>query len=267
MKSHPLHQLLSRSLALLIITLSTSCVVGDPASQSVSPTGSHSTASFSLPSQSRQVLLGLTNGWNSSHVKLQLFTLRNGQWVAQAETWSGRLGRNGSSWGRGLHPTQNGKEKVEGDGRTPAGIFSIGGVWGYAPTCTKSPLLPYRQISTKDLWVEDSSSPHYNKHLILPHEPRSDWEQRAQMRQGDYAHSLKMFIGHNQAPHAIPGKGSAIFFHIWRGGGSKATAGCTTMAEEKLRRLISHINPALRPTYILLPTAEYNHLKPLWKLP
>jgi hypothetical protein len=39
------------------------------------------------------------------------------------------------------------------------------------------------------------------------------------------------------------------------------------MAEENLKRLIATIDPAKRPVYVLLPQAEYEKLRPEWKLP
>ena len=90
------------------------------------------------------------------------------------------------------------------------------------------------------------------------------------MRQGDYAHSLKLYIGHNDVilgGTPISGLGSAIFFHVWRGGGSKSTAGCTTMDKGKLKALISQIDPNKKPIYILLPQKEYNALRTAWRLP
>jgi L,D-peptidoglycan transpeptidase YkuD (ErfK/YbiS/YcfS/YnhG family) len=110
----------------------------------------------------------------------------------------------------------------------------------------------------------------YNRHLTLDHEPRTEWEKKAQMRQNDYPHSLKLYIGHNTAytsRPAKPGGGSAIFFHIWRNGGKSATSGCTTLPEANLRQLISTIDPKKNPLYVLLPQAEYTKLRAEWKLP
>ena len=90
------------------------------------------------------------------------------------------------------------------------------------------------------------------------------------MRQGDYAHSLKLYIAHNDAilgGKPAPGRGSAIFFHVWRDGGSKSTAGCTTMDKGQLSKMIAQIDPAKNPVYILLPQAEYQQLRGQWKLP
>ncbi|MGJ8654982.1 MAG: L,D-transpeptidase family protein [Akkermansiaceae bacterium] len=228
-----------------------------------------------LPANSRQVIIGIAPENNSSHVTLSLFEKSNSGWSQTGSALKGRLGKNGLAWGIGLHPSNlAGIRKKEGDGRSPAGIFRIGSesgyAFGYAPAIQKLPSLPYKQITTKDLWVEDTQSPYYNRHILIPHEPKNTWEKQAQMRQGDHAHSLKLFIAHNEATsrkRATPNAGSSIFFHIWRGGGSKPTAGCTTMHETQLKSLISKIDPNKNPVYVLLTAADYKKYRASWKLP
>ena len=132
----------------------------------------------------------------------------------------------------------------------------------------KNPKLFYRQVTSRDLWIEDPASPNYNRHVVIDHEPATAWEKKQQMKQAnDDAHALKLFIAHNAPPHATPGGGSSIFFHIWRGGGSKPTAGCTTMPEEKLRWLIARIDPDRNPVYVLLTEADYQAKREVWGLP
>jgi L,D-peptidoglycan transpeptidase YkuD (ErfK/YbiS/YcfS/YnhG family) len=178
------------------------------------------------------------------------------------------LGKSGLVWGSGLHPVPSrAVTKNEGDMRSPAGVFTIGGAWGYETSIRKHPKLFYRKVTTRDLWIEDPSSPQYNRNVIIDHDPSTPWEKKQQMKQDDPAHALKLFIAHNAPPKAVPNAGSSIFFHIWRGGGSRATAGCTTMDEGKLRSLISKIDPTRQPLYILLPKSEYAKLRPAWKLP
>jgi L,D-peptidoglycan transpeptidase YkuD (ErfK/YbiS/YcfS/YnhG family) len=225
-----------------------------------------------IPRNCTQVLVGVADGWNASKVTLTLYQKSGKHWKPVMGPWSGRLGKKGLAWGRGLHktPPTNAPIKHEGDWRAPAGIFAIGGAYGYAANIRHHPKLPYRQITTRDLWFEDRASPYYNRHLILDHEPKAAWEKKAQMRQNDHAHSLKLYIAHNDAMlggKPIPGLGSAIFFHIWRGGGSRPTAGCTTMPETKLKQLIATIDPTCHPVYVLLPKAEYQRLRNTWKLP
>lgn len=223
---------------------------------------------FELPAKSTQCIVGVAKDWNSSNVTLKAYEKRGGKWVEVLAPWTGRLGRDGLVWGLGIHPLPPGaKVKKEGDFRAPAGVFHLGGAWGAHEGIKKHPKLFYRQVTTRDLWVEDPSSPSYNKHLVLNHEPASAWEKKQQMKQDDYPHSLKLFIAHNAPPKVSPGHGSAIFFHIWRGAGSKPTAGCTTMEETKLRQLIAWVDPGKQPIYVLLPQADYAAKKGEWKLP
>lgn len=223
---------------------------------------------FELPADCSQCLVGIAEAWDSSTATLCLYEKSGERWQASGPAWQARLGKNGLIWGKGLHPrpTQSATKK-EGDNRSPAGAFDIGGAWGAAATIQKSPHLPYRQVTTRDLWVEDPTSPSYNQHLILDHEPSTKWEKQQQMKQNDPVHALKLFIAHNAPPSATPGAGSSIFFHIWRSEGARPTAGCTTMDAKKLKSLIAKIDPKRHPIYVLLPAADYKKLRSPWKLP
>lgn len=221
---------------------------------------------FELPASTTQCLVGVAADWDSSTVTLQLFEKRNGRWTPDGPSWPGRLGKNGLVWGLGLHPVPPGAPiKKEGDSRAPAGVFELGGAWGYAPDVPRPGGLPYTRITSRDLWVEDPASPDYNRHIRLDHDPSTPWEKKQQMKQADPAHALKLFIAHN--PEAIPGAGSSIFFHIWRANGTKPTAGCTTMSDDNLRALIAKLSPSRNPLYILLPEPEYSRLRKDWHLP
>ena len=224
---------------------------------------------FEIADDCLQVIVGTSESWQSSHLTLSIYERAPGQsWRQAAGPWKGRCGKKGLAWGRGLHPASSAAPvKKEGDWRSPAGVFTLGGVWGYEKSIKKRPGTNYHQITTRDLWVEDPTSAHYNRHLTLNHEPRKLWEKRAQMRQNDYPHSLKLFIAHNTEPKPLPGAGSSIFFHIWRSGGTLPTAGCTTMKEIHLRSVIAGLEPSKNPVYVLLPLQDYRKLKSVWLLP
>jgi L,D-peptidoglycan transpeptidase YkuD (ErfK/YbiS/YcfS/YnhG family) len=220
------------------------------------------------PAGCRQLVLGEAKDWNSSHVTITLYQKNGSAWKKSIAPWQGRLGKKGLAWGLGLHSTpKNATPKREGDMRTPAGLFRIGGAWGYDAKIARIAALPYRQITSRDLWVEDAASPSYNQHIILNREPTSAWEKQQQMKQNDAAHALKLFIAHNPPPKAKSGQGSSIFFHIWRNAGASATAGCTTMSDLHLRTMIAKIDPSLQPCYLILPEAEMAEIRSDWKLP
>lgn len=230
--------------------------------------GATAARGFELPADSTQCVLGVADGWDSSRATLSFYEKRGGAWQRIGDAWPARLGRDGVVWGLGLNPLPAAATaKREGDWRAPAGVFHIGGVWGYAANIRKHPQLFYHKVDSRDLWIEDPASPDYNRNVRLDHEPASAWEKAQQMKQDDPAHSLKLFIAHNAPPKVVANAGSSIFFHIWRADGGKPTAGCTTMAEAKLRELIGRLDPSRKPLYVLLPKAEYAKRRVEWKLP
>lgn len=227
-----------------------------------------------LPTDCSQAVLGIADGWNSSTVSLSLVEKQpDGRWARVLGPIPGRLGRAGLAWGLGVHSNPRGVTiKREGDGRSPAGVFLIGGLW----TTNKTPIKHHRRIPEVrvgpcDLWVSDPSQPRlYNRHIRLNHPAATPGELKEQMRQTDYAHSIKLLICHNtwETPgRPIAGAGSSIFFHIWRRDGAAPTAGCTAIAEANLRAIIARLDPARHPMYILLPRAEYSRLRASWHLP
>ncbi len=228
----------------------------------------------SVPTNCSQAVIGIAEGWNSSHVTLSVVEKNaSGQWVRVLGPFKGRLGRNGLVWGLGIHANPGrATVKREGDGRSPAGVFAIGGLWVTNKNYVKHHRsIPYVKVGPNDLWVSDVNYPKlYNRHIRLDHPARTEWELREQMRQTDYAHSIKLLICHNTAERCggpVVGAGSSIFFHIWRKNGGSPTAGCTAMAEANLRAIIARLQPSRHPVYILLPHAEYARLRQSWRLP
>lgn len=81
-------------------------------------------AAMALPEDCRQVIVGTSDGWNSSHVKLSLLEKGPQGWMMVKGPFPARLGKSGLVWGRGVSsPPAEGPVKKEGDLRSPAGIF------------------------------------------------------------------------------------------------------------------------------------------------
>ncbi len=227
---------------------------------------------YYLPKTSSQIIVGVASDWGSNHVVLQRFERRKGgKWQPVEGRILGRLGASGLAWGRGLHPLQpnprGSSVKREGDNRSPAGVFTLGDAFGYAPDVKRHPQQPYLEITPYDLLVDDPTSPSYNAHVRLDHLPSTPWEQSQQMEQNNPAHALEVMINHNVAPGAVPGAGSLILFHIWRRDGASNTAGCTAMSTEDLHSLVAWIDPTRQPLYVLLPQLLYDSLASPWGLP
>ncbi|MCA9490497.1 MAG: L,D-transpeptidase family protein, partial [Myxococcales bacterium] len=149
-----------------------------------------------------------------------------------------------------------------------AGVFALGDAWGYAATAPESWRWPYHTTGPRDLWVEDPTSPHYNEHVLVEGDRALEpWEAASVMRGHDPSHALKVFVAHNAPPGALAGAGSAIFLHIWRDDGARATAGCTSMPRADLEELVGWLDPAAHPVYVLLTADELERVGTSWGLP
>jgi uncharacterized protein YijF (DUF1287 family) len=177
------------------------------------------------------------------------------------------LGGAGYGWGDGLHgrgapPRREGPIKREGDRRSPAGVFSLGTVYGYAATASAL-RLPYRQATADTRCVDDPGSAHYNQ-IVSIAETGERWRSAELMRRHDDLYELALEIEHNRSP-VRPGHGSCIFAHVWAGP-DVAVTGCTGFAKPDLRRLLEWLKPR-SAAWVALPQEEYLTLRAAWGLP
>lgn len=223
-----------------------------------------------VPSGGRQLILAVAPDWSSPKAVLQCWErdAAGTPWQqAFKSAWPVNLGRGGLAWGRGVFtpPSSSGGQKVEKDGKAPAGLFELGPLHGYASRPPQGATWPYLQVGPWDAWIDDPRLPHYNQHVRVDPSNVPPWFESQRMRLGDAAYKWLLEIRHNTQP-ALPGHGSAIFFHVQRGP-NKASAGCTTMAQENLESLIRWLRAEKRPYYALLPRQEYERLRTKWGLP
>jgi L,D-peptidoglycan transpeptidase YkuD (ErfK/YbiS/YcfS/YnhG family) len=221
-----------------------------------------------VPDDCTQLIVGIAPDWNSMRGHLQLFERKTGgDWNAVAPPVPVLFGKTGTAWGRGLAgQNEPGLRKKEHDGRAPAGVFRIGKIYTYDAQLPPGADYPFHQVTTADAWIDDMHSPQYNRFVTIDdpaHPP--PWFEKQKMRHNDFAYRWLVEIRHNSDP-PVPGEGSAIFFHIRRGE-SRPTAGCTTMAEGDLVRLITWLRAPGRPCYVLLPASEYQKKWQSWHLP
>lgn len=130
--------------------------------------------------------------------------------------------------------------KLEGDGRSPNGIFPIGMAFGYQPTHTTK--MPYRQMQKEDVWVDDPSAIDYNQLVRIDSTTAKSFEH---MRRNDKLYKLGLVVEYNTKP-VIPGLGSAIFIHIW-GRPFGVTAGCLALPEHHLEDVLGFLDPQKAP--------------------
>ena len=221
-----------------------------------------------VPDDCGQLIVGIAPDWNSMRGHIQLFEQsEKSEWKPVGQPFPVLFGKSGLAWGSGLAGQgEAGLRKEEHDGRAPAGVFRIGKIYTYDAQLPPGGDYPFHQVTTADAWVDDVNHPDYNRFVTIanPTDP-PPWFQKAKMRHNDFAYRWLVEIRHNSDP-PVPGAGSAIFFHIRRGI-NRPTAGCTTMAEPDLVRIITWLRAARHPCYALLPSAVYEDKRKAWGLP
>jgi L,D-peptidoglycan transpeptidase YkuD (ErfK/YbiS/YcfS/YnhG family) len=210
--------------------------------------------------QARQLVVISAPSWSSETGKLKMLSKGSGVWVQHGNDVAVVLG-HGLAWGRGLlSNSKSGPQKREGDGRSPAGIFLLGPVFGYAKDPPSGCRLPYRTITEQDYFVDDPSAKEYNRWVGLSRDtlPTQLWRSAEKMLRSDGLYVLGIVINHNVNP-IVKGRGSAIFLHVWRNA-STPTVGCTAMAKADLLKLIRWLDPVKKPLLIQGPAPEMRHL-------
>ena len=220
---------------------------------------------------SQQLTVVITPDWDAPNGELRRYERADGHaaWREVGEAAPVTVGRAGSAWGIGLHPAQSsGPQKHEGDGRAPAGVFSLGTAFGYANSVATA--LPYRAMSSTGYCIDVPASPLYNR-IVDAREAgqnaiagSTEPMRRDLHANGDQRYRLGFVIEHN--PNAQPGAGSCIFAHLWKAPG-EPTAGCTAMADQVMAQLIGWMDPPRKPVFVLLPVTEYERLQLPWGLP
>lgn len=241
----------------------------NPVAPSVSAAGKGSgKAASPIPAAAKQLIVAVTEDWSSVPAQLSRWERgEDGSWRAVGKPWTGVVG-SGTGWGRGLHGEgppagQSGPTKAEGDGKAPAGVFALGGAYGYAKKPLKGSRWPYTAVDKSWHCVDDSASKRYGT-IVDADEVAKDWSSSEIMKRGDALYTWVLDVAHN--PAHVAKAGSCIFLHVWRAAG-KPTVGCTAMPKPSLEAVLSWLDPAASPTYVLLPRAAYAELAAGWGLP
>jgi L,D-peptidoglycan transpeptidase YkuD (ErfK/YbiS/YcfS/YnhG family) len=125
--------------------------------------------------------------------------------------------------------------KHEGDGCSPLGIWSLRGVLLRPGRVDASGIrLPWRWVRQGDGWSDDPADPAYNRPVHLPRPYSAET-----LLRDDDAYDVIVVLGHNDAP-PVPGKGSAIFFHLSEG---RPTAGCIAVDRDDMLKLLPLLSP------------------------
>ena len=210
-----------------------------------------------------QLIVVTTDTWDAINGSMSVYQYSGKNWLPVINNVSIVVGKNGMAWAKSLHKPGNAnvRQKIEGDGNAPAGIFYLNGLFGYESLETK---MNFLKVDTKTFCVDDSQSKYYNQ-IVKTDTINKDWSSAETMRMKTDVYKFGIFVDYNVDP-AIPNKGSCIFMHIWSGK-NKPTAGCTAMKEPDLLNLIKFLDKRKNPILIQVPQNEYLKLKSIYRLP
>jgi D-alanyl-D-alanine dipeptidase len=232
-------------------------------------------ASDGLPGKERllantgQLIVVTTASWSANRGGLQRFDWKDGAYRKIGPAVEVTIGHAGLGWGQGYasKPELGGPKKVEGDGRSPAGMFAIGDAYGYAAAPPAGTGVDYQQLDDTHRCVDDPKSKSYNR-IVSTRDVNEDWRSAETMRRQDVLYRWVLEIAHNPAitPGPIPGAGSCIFFHVW-GPDHGPTVGCAAMDQSQLEDMLGWLDPKHGPKVVMLPRPVYQQLRPEWGLP
>ena len=129
------------------------------------------------------------------------------------------------------------KNKIEGDYKTPVGIFDLGYIY-YRSDRIQKPKSEIKicKIKKNMGWCDDPNSRHYNKLIKIKKNLKSSYEK---LYRNDSKYDLFILIKYNYKK-VRKNKGSAIFLHLTNN--YSATKGCVAIKKKDFLILIKLIN-------------------------
>lgn len=133
--------------------------------------------------------------------------------------------------------------KMEGDGKSPTGIFRLGKLFSYEKQFET--LLENQQTTAEDKWIDDPNSKDYNTYI----KGATNAKSYENLVLNNDAYKYCLVIEYNTNP-IVKGKGSAIFLHLAIKKPS-FTAGCVAIDEVRMKSLVNWLDPKQNPTIIM----------------
>tara|TARA_Y100000590_G_scaffold365198_1_gene423955 strand:- start:1274 stop:1792 length:519 start_codon:yes stop_codon:yes gene_type:complete len=154
-----------------------------------------------------------------------IYVHRDGTLSFKKEKFKCSIGLNGIS-----------KNKIEGDKKTPAGLFPIRMVMFRSDRIKNIVTsLDILEILPDDGWCDDPTDKNYNQLIKLPYSKSYE-----KLWRHDNLYNIIIVIGFNDSP-AIPYKGSAIFLHC-ASKCYKPTDGCIALIESDISKILLSVN-------------------------
>lgn len=141
-------------------------------------------------------------------------------------------------------------EKVEGDMKTPQGVYSFTMAFGMKDN--PGSILPYHKVVNGDHFVDDSNSRYYNR-LVNEFQVTKDWNSSENLIRQAPHYNYALVLNYNT--DYVPGKGSAIFLHCPKSSNNTGTSGCISIPEDLMKWLVTKADANTR--IIVVPDASY----------
>lgn len=166
----------------------------------------------------------------AAHVSAYERAAASGSWRRIGDEEPAVVGSAGLGWGLTYRSLAAEGEplKVEGDRRTPAGIYRLGPTFGFEPSAAAGHLL---LEPDRHLCVDDLDSEHYGH--IVPRSvagPHTRGEEMAGI--GLYRRGIVV----DYPSDRLERSGSCIFVHVWEAP-RQGTSGCVALPEPSVARL------------------------------
>ncbi|WP_433119199.1 L,D-transpeptidase family protein [Micromonospora sp. CA-246542] len=209
-----------------------------PTSRAATPAAESNIASrlHTIPASTRQLIVVHSNGYGTSAASLETFEKLNGVWRSKFGVMSARIGTKGFS-----------DSHVEGVSTTPTGVYGIGSTM-YGVQGNPGVKYSYHRLVADDYWDENPSSPTYNS-FVHGTNPGGYSEALWQtVPQYNYFAVINYNI---PVRAATPARGSGIFLHVMGSGG---TAGCVSLTQSDLLRVLQWLAPGASPRIVMAPS-------------
>lgn len=187
----------------------------------------------SVPSTSLQAVVVTTEAGHPFRARVVACERDAGGWREALPPMRAVVGRSG---------VVAGERKREGDGGTPSGVHRVDLAFGYEGSLATK--LAYRQATAADWWIDEPSSPSYNRWVTG--KPAVSAEA---MRRDDDQYEVGCVLEWN-TEKPVPGRGSAIFFHVWKSP-DEATSGCVAVCEQDARALLAWLDRSRAPVFVV----------------
>ena len=187
-----------------------------------------------------QLVVAINNNDSSNKATLIALEFVNKKWKIKLKPVQASIGRTGFALPG---------EKIEGDGKSPTGVFALGQLYTYDATVNTK--LSFTQTNSEDKWIDDPNHENYNTYIRGNTNAKSF--EHLKLSSIDYKYC--MVIEYNTHP-VVKGKGSAIFFHLATPS-YDPTAGCVAIKESDMDKILLWLDPNKQKVILM---GNKNHL-------